>query len=74
MTRYKRVRLARFNLAKVLRQKQVSLNELCRQSGIARPALSRLNRQSANPTWLTIVRLCKALKCNPSDFVQGVAG
>jgi transcriptional regulator with XRE-family HTH domain len=47
----------------------LSHKELADKAGINKDSLSRLELERWQPTWATIVALCKALGATPNDFI-----
>lgn len=64
----------RVNLAVVMAQRRMSLNELSRQVGITLSNLSILKNEKAKGIRFdTLDKICKALDCQPGDILEYIS-
>lgn len=53
------------------RRKRLSQKELARRSGVARTTINDIEMgRNNNPKWLTVIKLCRTLKCTPNDLTN----
>jgi putative transcriptional regulator len=58
------------NIKKFRGEKNISIAELARRSGVTRSYICELeNGTYANPGLKTICKLCKALRCTPNNLI-----
>lgn len=63
----------RATLRELLEQRDMSLNELARQSGVTHPTpLTLYHGRSAGVTFAVLDALCRALDCEPGDLLEYV--
>lgn len=64
----------RVNLAVVMAQRRMSLNELSRQVGITLSNLSILKNEKAKGIRFdTLDKICRALDCQPGDILEHIS-
>lgn len=52
-------------------RRRISLNDVCEETGLSRPTVSRLaNEHGYITTTETIERLCRYFSCTPGDLLQ----
>jgi putative transcriptional regulator len=65
--------MVRATLRELLEQRDISLNELARQSGVTYPTLLSLyHGKSGGVTFAVLDALCRALDCEPGDLLEYV--
>lgn len=63
------VLIAEYNVKHRPQQDKLTLQELSKQTGVARETLSRMVNGEAGVSGTTIERLCSFFKCQPGDLL-----
>jgi transcriptional regulator with XRE-family HTH domain len=63
-------RLLGESLRRLRRDEELTQVQLARRLGISQPTLNRLESASQNVTLRTLMRLCRALQCEPGELFR----
>ena len=62
------------NIRKIRLDRNLSVEKLSLESGLAYSQISRIELGKRNPTAFTLYKISNSLKCSPTDFFDGIHG
>ncbi|MEY3922341.1 MAG: hypothetical protein RL634_2102 [Bacteroidota bacterium] len=60
------------NIRKIRMDKNLSVEKLSLESGMAYSQISRIELGKRNPTAFTLYKISNSLNCSPTDFFDGI--